>query len=118
MSLSDLPAPDSWPDVKAEIMLMRAELAAMRRELVLQRLAAAPAAAPPQPTRRARRDELLRKLAAATGLGPTKAGALQTLLVLTGSHPPPAGMEDTLAELRECGTLPTCWESVYRLVTR
>jgi hypothetical protein len=107
---------DEILELRALVLELRGDVQRLSRLVVLNQHATPTPA--PAANRNERRNELLRQLAAATGLGPTKAAALQVLLTITGTRPPPEGMADVLDELREHEPLPTAWETVYRVMTR
>lgn len=81
-----LPEPESWSDVKGELLLIRAELAAMRRELVRTRLFNE--ATPPATTTRGTRprDEAIVALAAEIGLGRTWPAARRIAALWAGEE--------------------------------
>lgn len=105
-------------ELRALVLELRGDVQRLARLLVQDRLTAA--ATPPAPRREdphAARNEKLRELAAAFGLGATWPAALQTLLVLAGKRPPPQGCEALVAELLADGArLPTSQRMLHEIL--
>lgn len=116
-NLIELPEPDAcWLDLRAELLLQRQAIDALRKELALHRLAGAPSEPPPAANPRAHRDDLLRELAGAFHLGRTWPAAAQVLLCLAGKLPPPEGCEDLVEELLAAGNVPTSQRQIHEIL--